>query len=71
MQEYTNIRQDKSGFRRYFNDDDFDLYVWYDYRGGSITGFQLIYDKRITPRAITWIIGKGFRHNKTDPPMSG
>ena len=66
MQEFENVRQDKSGFKRLFCDDAFDLYVWYDYKGGKITGFQLVYDKKTMPRAITWIKDKGFRHNKID-----
>lgn len=66
MQEFKNVRQDKSGFKRYFYDDTLDLYVWYDYQAGKITGFQLVYDKKGVPRAITWIKGKGFRHNRIE-----
>jgi hypothetical protein len=64
MQEFKSVRQDEHGFKRLFLDDTFDLYVWYDNKGGEITGFQLVYDKVIAPRAITWIKGKGFRHNR-------
>ena len=66
MQEFKNVRQDEPGFKRYFCDDTFDLYVWYEHQGGEITGFQLVYDIVAVPRAITWIKGKGFRHNKID-----
>jgi hypothetical protein len=66
MQEFRKIRQDRSGFKRYFYDDTLDLYVWYDCQGGKITGFQLVYDKKTVPRALTWIKDKGFRHNKIE-----
>jgi hypothetical protein len=66
MEEFETVRQDRTGFKRYFFDDSFDLYVWYDNRGGMITGFQLVYDKKATPRAITWIKNKGIRHDKVD-----
>ena len=66
MEEFETVRQDRTGFKRYFFDDSFDLYVLYDCQGGMITGFQLVYDKKATPRAITWIKDKGFRHNKVN-----
>ena len=66
MQEFENVGQDRTGYKRYFFDLDFDLFVWYELKGGPITGFQLVYDKKETPRAITWVKGKGFRHNKID-----
>lgn len=66
MQEFMKIRQDKNGFKRCFYDDTFDLFVWYDREGGDITGFQLVYDKKNMPRALTWIKDKGFRHNKIE-----
>ena len=66
MQEFEKVRQDATGFKRYFYDDELDLYVWYTHEGGEITGFQLIYDKSADPRAFTWIKGKGYRHNRID-----
>ena len=70
MQEFKKLRQEQTGFRRYFYDDALDLYVWYDRQGGNIVGFQLVYDKKTVPKAITWIKDKGFRHNKVDEDSS-
>lgn len=58
--------QKKNSFRRFFTDDYFDLYIWYDKKGGNITGFQLCYDKAHNARALTWEVDKGFSHNKID-----
>ncbi len=70
MVEFRNVRQDPDGFKRYFCDDTFDLFVWYDHPGGPITGFQLVYDKGANARAITWLKDKGFRHNKVEGDSS-
>ena len=66
MQEYLRVRQDKGGFKRYFTDDQFDLFVWYTKRNGTVTGCQLVYDKWTGPKAFTWIKDKGYRHNRID-----
>lgn len=66
MQEFDKVRQDPAGFKRYFYDNDFDLYVWYTRKEGDITGLQLIYDKATDPRALTWIKNKGYSHNRID-----
>lgn len=66
MEEFKNVRQDQSGFKRMFHDDTFDLFVWYDHEGGNIVGFQLVYGKDDLPRALTWLKDKGFRHNEVD-----
>jgi len=63
LKEFTHVRQEKTGWRRLFSDQYFDLYVWYDREGGEITGFQLVelsgYESR---RALTWIRGQGSFH---------
>ena len=66
MKEFENVRQDKTGFKRLFVDDQFDLYVWYSEQKRSIKGFQLVYDKWVGAKAFTWIKGQGYRHNKID-----
>jgi len=66
LKEFVKVRQDKNGYKRLFTDDIFDLCVWYNKKGGDITGFQLIYDKYNNTRAITWIKDQGYRHNKID-----
>jgi len=68
--EYMNVRQIRGeGHRRWFSDDYFDLIVWYDgarRRGPHITGFQLCYDRGGFERALTWMRGRGFSHEKVD-----
>jgi hypothetical protein len=66
MIEFENVRQDKTGFKRLFVDEQFDLYVWYAGRNGSMTGFQLVYDKWASAKAFTWIQNQGYRHNRID-----
>lgn len=66
MEEFEKVRQDPNGFKRYFFNEDFDLYIWYRRKGGEISGFQLIYDKATVPRALTCIKGEGYRHNRID-----
>ena len=46
-------------FRRWFNDEIFDLFVWYDGDGGLV-GFQLCYDKDRREGAITYVEGRGY-----------
>lgn len=50
--------------RRWFNDDDFDLIVRHN--GGTITGFQLCYDRNGNEHALTWMEGKGAGHHRID-----
>jgi hypothetical protein len=66
LKEFENVRQDRTGFKRLFVDEQFDLYVWYNEKKGSITGFQLVYDKWVGAKAFTWNKGRGYRHNKID-----
>jgi hypothetical protein len=51
--------------RRWFRDDDFDLYVWYR-ADGSFTGFQLCYDKLDDEHAFTWLADRGATHHRVD-----
>lgn len=51
--------------RRWFTDEFFDIFVWLDH-DLAITGFQLCYDKKGRERALTWIRGRGFRHDLID-----
>ncbi len=66
LKEYKEVRQHEEGFRRYFFDEYFDLYFWYDRRGGNPRGFQLVYDKYDDPHSLTWTREEGFRHNRVD-----
>ena len=66
LKEFKSVKQnDKEGYRRWFQDEYFDLIVWYD-RTGKIRGFQLCYDKDRDEHAITWLSKSGFSHNRID-----
>jgi hypothetical protein len=63
--EIKHVRQiPGEGYRRWFSDDYFDLYLWYNH--DTIDGFQLCYNKNVKEHSITWQKGKGFLHNKID-----
>ncbi len=51
--------------RRCFRDDTFDLIVWYSWPS-RITGFQLCYRLNGDERALTWLDGRGFSHDRID-----
>ncbi len=51
--------------RRWFSDDYFDLIVWIA-EDGSLSGFQLCYDKYKKERALTWTREKGFSHERVE-----
>ncbi|PCI40312.1 MAG: hypothetical protein COB53_01560 [Elusimicrobia bacterium] len=70
--EFSNVTQSKgsSGFRRWFCHKTMDLVVWHD-EAGSISGFQLIYDKDWNPRAFTWTGRYGYLHAKVDEGDDG
>ena len=53
-------------FCQWFRDEYFDLYVWTN-PSGTITGFQLCYDKPGDEHALTWFSDKGFFHHRIDP----
>ena len=66
LKEFKSVTQkDKKGYRRWFDDEYFDLIVWYD-RAGKIEGFQLCYDKFKDEHAITWRSKSGFSHDRID-----
>lgn len=68
LREFKEVRQiPDEGFRRWFTDDSFDLYVWYsDSSMHTITGFQLCYQKKTHQKALTWNKGTGFIHTGID-----
>jgi len=47
--------------RRWFSDDQFDLFVWFDADGG-ISWFELCYDRSDIERALTWTPARGYAH---------
>jgi hypothetical protein len=65
--EIKNVSQKEDYIlRRWFQDDYFDLIVWYDKSSTDIAGFQLCYDKLSNEHALTWHREHGFSHNKID-----
>lgn len=51
--------------RRWFEDDFFELIVWFD-SSNAIYGFQLCYPRYGDERALTWKPEMGFTHEKID-----
>ncbi len=58
--------------RRWFFCHDLDLVVWQD-EGGSVSGFQLAYDKQRNEHSLSWQKDRGFTHYVVDDgePMAG
>ena len=66
LQEIDPVKQNKGEFlRKWFEDDLFDLIVWYD-EDQAIIGFQLCYDKSGNEHALTCLMGKGYSHHRID-----
>ena len=66
LRELGSGRQDgNQGTRRWFQDDDFDLYLWFD-AAGAPHAFQLCYDRNRNEGAITWDQSGGFGHDRVD-----
>ena len=53
--------------RRWFRDEDFDLFVWFA-PDETICGFQLCYDKQEDQHAFTWFAGCAATHHRVDEP---
>ena len=51
--------------RRWFTDETFDLIVWFA-ADGTISTFQLCYDRRHNERALTWTKDDGLSHHRID-----
>jgi hypothetical protein len=61
LREIRNIKEiPGQGPRRWFSDEHFDLFVWYE-AGGRILGFQLCFDKdKRVERALTFTEERGY-----------
>lgn len=68
LKEMKHVRQiHGDAYRRWFSDDYFDLFVWFEDRHfKKLTGFQLCYNKIKNEHAITWTEAKGFVHETVD-----
>jgi len=66
LHELRNVRQEPGDYhRRWFADENIEIVVWYD-QAGAISGFQICYDPRSQPRALTWTLKRGFSHAAID-----
>ncbi len=66
LYEIKGIKQHKDELkRRWFFDQDMDLTVWSD-QIGDIRSFQLCYNKKCAPHALTWKREHGFLHSAID-----
>ena len=66
LQESYVSQKEENSFRRWFQDEYFDLIVWYDPAKTLILGFQLCYDKNRNEHAFTWHKDSGSNHNRID-----
>ncbi len=65
LREFLNpIQHPDEPQRRVFDDEYFDLYVWYN-EDNKIIGFQLCYDKEGRERAFTYI-NRNYKHTGID-----
>jgi hypothetical protein len=73
LRELQNVQQViGEAKRRWFFCHDVDLVVWED-EGGTISGFQLAYDKHRNEHSLSWRRDRGFTHYVVDDgePMAG
>jgi hypothetical protein len=66
MREIGHVRREADGARRrWFQDRDFDLYVWQDEQA-ALLGFQLCYRRGREESVIAWNQRAGFSHGRVD-----
>lgn len=66
MREFAGLAQERTGHRRLFQDEDMELYLWYESEGGPLVGFQLCYDRKAEQKSITYMDGQGYLHSDID-----
>lgn len=66
LREIGSVRQDcDRGLRRWFQDDDFDLYVW-QRPDGQLIAFQLCYERGRAEGMIGWSAANGYIRGRVD-----
>ncbi len=66
LNEVKAVKQDSiSHTRRWFQDGDSDLFVWYA-EDKSIVGFQFTYQYERKQKALSWFVDKGCSHMNVD-----
>lgn len=67
LREIEGVHQDEPALRRrWFHDDDFDLFLW-QREDGTVTAFELCYGASGSECALVWREGDGFYHDGTPP----
>lgn len=66
LREIEGVAAEPRTTRRWFHDDDFDLFVWQTERG-DVTLFQLCYGPASGERALVWHRDGGLFHDGTEP----
>lgn len=66
MREFAGLAQERTGHRRLFQDEDMELYLWYEAEGGPLVGFQLCYDRKGAQKSLTFKEGRGYLHSDID-----
>jgi hypothetical protein len=65
LTELHSKQDEKDVIKRWFQDEYFDLFTWQDYNG-TITGFQLCYERLGDERVLSWDWQRGFGHHRVD-----
>ncbi len=66
LKEITNLNDTSDNLkRRWFTDNDLDLYVWQDHNG-TIMQFQFSYNKPQDERIVKWSNNVGLSHYKVE-----
>lgn len=70
LREIKDVQKPNEPYRRWFEDNYFDLIVWYKSESSKkmkeIIGFQLCYNRFSNEKALTWFKDKGFTHDTVD-----
>ena len=62
-----NINQNEKNKKKcWFQDEYFDLFIWFDINNGEMINFQLCYDRLKRERVMSWDDEKGFNHYHVD-----
>lgn len=65
MEPATSRRRDGQLRRRWFTDEDMDLYLWFD-ENDELRHLQLCYDKLRVERVLSWNEDIGYSHDRVD-----
>src|SRR3954471_9684092 len=66
LTEIHGVADDPPARRRWFHDEEFDLFVWQ--ADGEVTLFQICYGQDASDRALVWDKRRGFFHDGPPAP---